>query len=102
MITKIANVYIRLIFQSKLKDCTSGFRCFRRAVLEALPLKQMISQGPSIVEEVLYHCFKKGFSVKEIPIIFEDRSQGKSKLNFRKFLNTFLMILRFHFLPLPK
>lgn len=99
LITKFANYYIRLIFQINIKDCTSGYRCFRREVLETLPLKQMISRGPSIVEEVLYACFLKGFSFKEIPIIFEDRKWGKSNLNFWKLLNTLIMILRFRFSP---
>lgn len=98
-ITKFANLSIRWIYQIKIRDCTSGFRCFRRAVLDALPLKKMISRGPSIVEEVLYACHCQGFSFKETPIIFEDRKRGKSSLTLSKLCNTFFMVLRFRFSP---
>ena len=101
-ITSLANHYIRLVFSTSVRDCTSGFRCFRRAVLKSLPLTKMVSQGPALVEEMLYCCLQKKFSIKEIPIVFDDRSQGKSKLTFWKLLTTLVLILRFRFLPLPK
>ncbi|RLA93203.1 MAG: polyprenol monophosphomannose synthase [Deltaproteobacteria bacterium] len=99
LITRFANSYIRWVYHLNIQDCTSGFRCFRRSVLEALPLKKMISRGPSIVEEVLYACHCLGFSFKEIPIIFEDRKYGESNLSLPKLFNTFFMILRFRFAP---
>ena len=92
MITKLANSYIRWLLGLKVRDCTSGFRCFRREVLETIPLSNLYSNGPSIVEEILYHCHKNGFRVKEIPIIFQDRKRGKSSLTFYKLLQTFFMI----------
>ena len=99
LITKFANSYIRRVYHINIQDCTSGFRCFRKAVLEALPLKKMVSRGPSIVEEVLYACHCLGFSFKEIPIIFEDRKHGESTLSLSKLFSTFFMILRFRFSP---
>jgi dolichol-phosphate mannosyltransferase len=98
-LTRFANTFIRWVYQVPIRDCTSGFRCFRRSVLEALPLRRMVSRGPSIVEEVLYACHCLGFSFKEIPILFEDRKRGTSTLSFSKMLNTFFMILRFRFYP---
>jgi dolichol-phosphate mannosyltransferase len=98
-ITRFANAFIRWIYHVPIRDCTSGFRCFKRTVLEALPLRKMVSRGPSIVEEVLYACHCLGFSFKEIPIIFEDRTRGASTLSFSKLLNTFFMILRFRLYP---
>jgi len=92
IITRFANTFIRWIYHVTIRDCTSGFRCFRRPVLEALPLKKMISRGPSIVEEVLYACHCLGFS-------FEDRKRGASTLSFSKLFNTFFMILRFRLYP---
>jgi hypothetical protein len=59
----------------------------------------MVSRGPSIVEEVLYACHCLGFSLKEIPILFEDRKQGESTLSFSKLITTFFMILRIRFHP---
>jgi dolichol-phosphate mannosyltransferase len=99
VITKAANFYIRTLLQIKVRDCTSGFRCFRRKVLETIPLEKMVSLGPSIVEEVLYACHRWGFTITEIPIVFEDRRRGKSTLNLTKLFNTFVMILRFRFPP---
>jgi dolichol-phosphate mannosyltransferase len=102
IITKAANFYIRALFQIKVRDCTSGFRCFRRKVLETIALEKMVSLGPSIVEEVLYACHRRGFTITEIPIVFEDRMRGKSTLDLAKLFNTFVMILRFRFPPAGK
>lgn len=99
IITACANLYIRVLFQVKVRDCTSGFRCFRRKVLEGIPLAKMVSQGPSIVEEVLYACHRRRFAIAEIPIIFEDRRRGTSTLNLGKLLSTLVMILRIRFAP---
>lgn len=99
LITWLANIFIRWIYHIPIQDCTSGFRCFRKAVLDALPLNKMVSRGPSIVEEILYACHCLGFSFKEIPILFEERKRGKSALSFWKLLNTFFMILRFRLYP---
>lgn len=99
IITSLANAFIRWIYHIPVQDCTSGFRCFRRTVLEALPLRKMVSRGPSIVEEVLYACHCLEYSFKEIPILFEDRKRGKSTLSFSKLLSTFFMILRFRLYP---
>lgn len=97
IITTWANRYIRVLFQIKIRDCTSGFRCFRRKVLEGIPLEKMISQGPSIVEEVLYACHRRKFAITEIPITFEDRRRGTSTLTLGKLLTTLVMILRIRF-----
>ena len=61
-ISRLANAYIRRILNLPVRDCTSGYRVFRREVLEAIDLDQMMSQGPSVVEEVLYKAYKRGFS----------------------------------------
>jgi dolichol-phosphate mannosyltransferase len=92
MITRMGNSYIRWLLGLKVRDCTSGFRCFRREVLEIIPLSKLTSTGPSIVEEILYHCDKHGFRMKEVPIIFQDRKKGKSSLTFSKLLQTFFML----------
>ena len=95
IISKLANIYIRLILGIKnIKDATSGFRCFRRQVLDGISWDAIISHGPSIVEEVLYLAYRQGYKIKEIPIVFEERKQGKSKLNFKKIFLTMLLILK--------
>lgn len=97
LITKFANMYIRLIMGLDIKDCTSGYRCFRRYVLEGINLDNMISTGPSIVEEILYRCKKMNFAIKEIPVIFEDRKRGESTKDIRQYIDTAWKIFRFRF-----
>ena len=78
-----ANVYARLITGLPVKDCTGGFKCFRSEVLSALPLDRIKSDGYSFQIEVTWHCWKRGYRIREIPIVFEDRRIGVSKMNKR-------------------
>jgi len=93
-ITRMANLYIRWLFDLQIRDCTSGYRCFRRKVLETIPLASLRSTGPSIVEEILYYCHRYGFQIREIPIIFTERRKGKSSLTLVKLWQTYLMLHR--------
>lgn len=95
VITLLAGVYVRVLLGLKIKDVSSGYRCFKRKVLEAIELDSMISTGPSIVSEVFYRTHLKGFSIKEIPITFEDRIHGQTKLNYKILAKTLLMVLKF-------
>jgi len=97
-ITRLANLYIRLIFGLKVKDCNSGYRCFRREVLEKIELDKFISDGPSIVQEVLYKVHLNGFKIKEIPIVFEERTEGSSKLGPKQLYKGYIMVLKLKFL----
>ncbi|HSR12051.1 MAG TPA: polyprenol monophosphomannose synthase [Thermodesulfobacteriota bacterium] len=94
-ITLAANAYIRLVLGIPVRDCTSGFRVFRRQVLEAIELDQLISNGPPIVEEVLYKVHRRGFRIREVPYIFEDRRAGQSTFNKKIMLNALLMMPKF-------
>ncbi len=76
-----ANLYARFITGMPIKDCTGGFKCFRRATLEALPLDRVKSDGYSFQIEMNYHCWKRGLRIKEIPIMFVDRQVGVSKMS---------------------
>ncbi|MFH1842904.1 MAG: polyprenol monophosphomannose synthase [bacterium] len=78
-----ANIYARLVTGLPLKDSTGGFKCFRREVLEALPLERIKSDGYSFQIEMNYNCWKRGFRIKEIPILFVDRQVGISKMSKR-------------------
>jgi len=86
-ITRLANFYIRLILGLPVRDCTSGYRVFRREVLEDIDLDQIMSKGPSVVEEVLYKAHKRGFRIKETPYILEERKAGQSTFNRRIMLD---------------
>jgi dolichol-phosphate mannosyltransferase len=78
-----ANIYTRVITGMPLKDATGGFKCFRREVLESLPLDRIKSDGYSFQIEVNFLSWKKGFRIKEIPIVFVDRTAGASKMSRR-------------------
>ena len=94
MLTRLAGLYVRTTLDIAIRDVSSGYRCFRREVFEKVDLEDMISAGPSIVLEILYKVCLNGFSVKEVPIIFEDRRQGQTKLDIITLLETLVMVLR--------
>jgi len=97
IITHLANSYIRLVLGLKVRDCTSGYRVFRRAVLEAIQLDTLTAKGPAIVQEVLFRCSQHGFRMVEVPIVFEERRRGKSTFNWRILLTGLWSVLKFRF-----
>ena len=76
-----ANQYARWITGLPLTDSTGGFKCFRRKVLEAIPLDRVRSNGYAFQIEMSFLAWKRGFRLKEIPIVFTDRVEGQSKMN---------------------
>jgi dolichol-phosphate mannosyltransferase len=76
-----ANLYTRWITGLPLNDATGGFKCFRRKVLESIRLDKVQSDGYSFQIEMSFKAWKKGFRIKEIPIVFVDRHAGVSKMN---------------------
>ncbi|MCP4572415.1 MAG: polyprenol monophosphomannose synthase [bacterium] len=78
-----ANLYARVVTGMPIRDCTGGFKCFRRTTLEQLPLGEIKSDGYSFQIELNYHCWRRGLTIKEIPIIFTDRVVGVSKMSRR-------------------
>ncbi len=93
LFTILANLYIHRLLGIKIKDCTSGYRCFRRKVLEEINLDNTISLGPSVVQELLYKAYLKGFTISETPIVFVDRKHGYSTFSMKIYLQAFLMVL---------
>ncbi len=94
-ITFLARNFVRRQFHVPVRDVSSGFRCFKREVLEAVDLDDCISVNPSIVLEILYKAYLLDFTMTEVPIEFIDRTRGKTKLNFVILLDTLLMALLF-------
>ncbi len=76
-----ASVYTRIVTGLRISDCTGGFKCFRRTVLESIALDKIKSDGYSFQIEMNYRCVEKGFRVGELPIIFIDRHAGSSKMS---------------------
>lgn len=81
LLSFFASVYTRIITGMPIKDATGGYKCFRRAVLESIDLDKVQSNGYSFQIEMTFKAYKKGFRIKEIPIVFMDRVMGKSKMS---------------------
>ena len=78
-----ANLYSRIITGLPIADATGGFKCFRRRALEGIRLDQVKTEGYGFQIEITFRCWKRGFRIKEIPIVFVDRRAGISKMNRR-------------------
>jgi len=81
LLSKFATFYVRRITGLPASDATSGFKCFRRQVLETLDLNQIRSNGYAFQIELTYQAWLAGFRIREIPIIFYERAGGMSKMN---------------------
>jgi dolichol-phosphate mannosyltransferase len=81
VLSRLANTYIRLITRMRSRDCTSGYRCWRREALAGLPLDRFGSEGYSFLVEMLYIANTLGCRIAEVPITFVERRQGESKLS---------------------
>ena len=76
-----ANVYAKVVTGNPLCDATGGFKCFRRKVLESIDLDSVRSNGYAFQIEMSFRAQRKGFVIKEIPIVFTDRTDGESKMS---------------------
>ena len=95
LITRLIRLFLSRLFHLPVRDVTSGFRCFRREVLEKIDLDDLISVGPSVVLETLYKARLLGFSIIEVPIAFVDRKKGKTKLTALTLAETLVMAMKF-------
>lgn len=82
VLSAFANRYVRLLTGLRARDCTSGFRCWRRQALERLPLDQVRSDGYAFLVELLWEAQRLGCVIAEVPITFVERRQGASKLSW--------------------
>jgi dolichol-phosphate mannosyltransferase len=81
MLSAFANRYIRAITRLPIRDCTSGFRCWRREALERLPLASIRSDGYAFIVELAWEASRAGLRCTEVPITFVERREGASKLS---------------------
>ncbi len=91
LLSYLANIYIRLITGLAARDCTSGYRCWRREMLARLPFRQFVSDGYSFQVEVLFAAAAQGSRVREVPITFVERRVGQSKLSLGVLLESVVM-----------
>ena len=80
-LSAFANRYIRAITRLTIRDCTSGFRCWRREALERLPLASIRSDGYAFIVELAWEATRAGLKCTEVPITFTERREGASKLS---------------------
>jgi dolichol-phosphate mannosyltransferase len=81
LISRGGSLYAQVLLGVPVRDLTGGFKCYRRAVLEALPLDEIHSRGYAFQIETTYRAMRTGFTVREIPITFVDRLEGGSKMH---------------------
>ncbi len=81
LLSYCANIYARVVTGLELGDATGGFKCFRRAVLESIPLDEVRSNGYAFQIEMSFRAVRKNFRISEIPIVFVDRTDGQSKMS---------------------
>ena len=81
LLSYFANIYARVVTGLELGDATGGFKCFRRSVLEAIPLDEVRSNGYAFQIEMSFRAVRKNFRITEIPIVFVDRTDGVSKMS---------------------
>ena len=91
------NIFARFMLGIPVHDCTAGYRCYRRQVLESIELDNIESQGYAFQVELVYRVYKHGFKIVETPIIFMDRRVGKSKMSRTIFLEGFTWVIRTRF-----
>ena len=92
LLSYFANQFVRLVTGIPVCDSTAGFKCFRRELLEKLPLKKISSSGYSFQIELHHFAWKNGFSITEIPIVFTDRKLGASKMSTNIILEALFLV----------
>lgn len=101
LISGCGNLFARTVLRMPIRDCTAGFRCYRRTVLERIGLDTIQSQGYGFQVEMGYRALKYGFTIVETPIVFVDRRVGKSKMSRKIVFEAFRYVLRARFSALP-
>ncbi|MCS7259355.1 MAG: polyprenol monophosphomannose synthase [Anaerolineae bacterium] len=89
-----ANLFARMVLGLKAHDCTAGFRCYRREVLQNIELDRIFSNGYSFLIELMFRCQRLGYTFGETPILFENRRQGSSKISQAEIYKAMLTVLR--------
>lgn len=94
LLSWFANLYARIVTGLPVHDCTGGFKCFRREALAAVDFSRIASGGYSFQVEMNYKVWKKGFRIKEVPIVFVDRFAGTSKMSGSIIGEALFLVLR--------
>jgi dolichol-phosphate mannosyltransferase len=96
------NIFARFMLGIPVHDCTAGYRCYRRQVLENIDLDSIQSQGYAFQIELAYRVMQHGFKIVETPIVFMDRRVGKSKMSRKIVIEGFTYVIKARFSKRPK
>jgi dolichol-phosphate mannosyltransferase len=96
-ISQGGSLYARVVLGLRVRDLTGGFKCFRRRVLESIDLAAVRSTGYAFQIELTYRTLRNGFRVEEMPIVFEDRRVGQSKMSRRIVVEALTMVWKLRF-----
>ena len=102
LLSAFANHYVRVITRIPIRDCTSGFRCWRRELLMRIPLDRIVSDGYAFQVELTWEAYRAGGRLAEIPIVFVERRQGASKMSGRVIVESALLPWRLVARPRPR
>jgi dolichol-phosphate mannosyltransferase len=91
LLSVFANHYVRIITRMPVRDCTSGFRCWRRELLARIPLDRIVSDGYAFQVELTWEAYRAGGRVAEIPIVFVERRVGASKMTGRVIIESAML-----------
>ncbi len=94
LMSYFASMYVRFITRIDIHDATAGFKCYRRIVLETIPLDKIKFVGYAFQIEMKFTAIRYGFKVVEVPIIFTDRTEGVSKMSTKIFREAFLGVIQ--------
>lgn len=89
-----ANQMARVMVGTQVRDWTSGFKCYRRELLHGLHFEEITSEGYSFQVEILFHCLRDGWKLREVPITFVDRRLGRTKMSRREIYQAATTLLR--------
>jgi hypothetical protein len=93
-LSSTANTIARTMLGLKAHDCTAGFRCYHREVLQSIDLDHIFSNGYSFLVEMLFRCQRQNFTVGEVPIIFANRERGDSKISQNEIFKAMYTVAR--------
>ena len=94
LMSYFASKYVRMVTGFNVHDTTAGFKCYRRRVLEAIPLDKIRFKGYAFQIEMKFTAYKIGFKIKEVPVIFVNRREGTSKMSGGIFGEAFVGVMR--------
>jgi glycosyltransferase involved in cell wall biosynthesis len=89
-----ANAFVRLLLGLRPRDCSGGYRCYRVALVSRVDPADILARGYAFQEEMLYRCQRLGARIGEVPIVFENRQRGQTKMSFREIWGLGTTVLR--------